>query len=699
MVLSIRTNVAQLLSRRNLTRTHSRTTDSLERMSTGLRINKAADDSSGMVIADSLRSQARGLGQAARNATDAISIVQVADAALEESIAILTRIKVKSIQAAQDGQTTESRAAIQSDIRLLIEELDTIAKTTSFNGQKLLSGTFTGKAFQIGAYTGEEIHLSIDPSSSDKIGHLTTANLTLIEQEEGQLYIGIKGGFRAGYTEMPAVDLAFDNTPEHGLGALADAINKSTDATGIRASARVSVTMDAPVRAGTTDKDFSINGVRLGSFSVLVNDADGALVKAVNRQMTAHGVTASLDASGRMTLTAPDGRGIQVDPPPGRQTGIDKIFSSQDLTTFGAIQIQGWGAGAVDLRNLGGGEAVSVTDGRLEIQRNTETTADSILAQGSVLTQGTVLAGPWVSDQALSGDVFDRDILIEERTSLVKDSALGKGSIVLTKSILPDTVAVNSTGRTTNLSLIKEGSVLRAGSILGKGTELPAGNIVSAGTPFKGDALIASTIDTTASSRLRTDSVLAAGTVIASGSIIKGTAVIRSVGPMNSSAFIRTGSLLRGGSVIASGTTLGGNAVVNGLVNTTGTYTLAASSVLEAGTVFSSGTTLGGTAFVNAVNPTTGSYSLAGSSILETGSVLASGTVLTGTATINALGPTTNNFSITNGSTLPAGSAIGSGTVLTDTATVTATGPTTGAYALAAGSTLIAGSVLGGGRP
>ncbi len=114
MALRINTNVSALNAHKNLSSTDNKISTALQRLSSGLRINKAADDASGMTIADSLKSQALGLGQAIKNGNDAINIVQTADAALEESINIVNTIKTKSIQAAQDGQTTESRAAIQA---------------------------------------------------------------------------------------------------------------------------------------------------------------------------------------------------------------------------------------------------------------------------------------------------------------------------------------------------------------------------------------------------------------------------------------------------------------------------------------------------------------------------------------------------------------------------------------------------------
>ena len=112
MSLTINTNVTALNAHRNMVKNDHALSSSLEKLSSGLRINRAADDASGMAIADSLRSQALGLGQAIRNANDGISMVQTADGALDESIKIINTIKAKAIQAAQDGQTTESRKAI-----------------------------------------------------------------------------------------------------------------------------------------------------------------------------------------------------------------------------------------------------------------------------------------------------------------------------------------------------------------------------------------------------------------------------------------------------------------------------------------------------------------------------------------------------------------------------------------------------------
>jgi len=174
MGFRINTNIAALNAHNNGVVNNRELDKSLSRLSSGLRINTAADDASGMSIADSLRSQANSLGQAVRNANDAVGIIQTADKAMDEQLKILDTIKTKAIQAASDTQNATSRSAIQSDVNRLIEQLDNIAKTTSFNGQELLSGTYTNKEFQIGAFSNQTINASIGNTQSLAIGNIST---------------------------------------------------------------------------------------------------------------------------------------------------------------------------------------------------------------------------------------------------------------------------------------------------------------------------------------------------------------------------------------------------------------------------------------------------------------------------------------------------------------------------------------------
>ena len=176
MGFRINTNIAAMNAHRLGVSNNKELDESLGRLSSGLRINKAADDSSGLAIADSLRSQASSLHQAIQNANDGMGIIQTADKAMDEQIKILDTIKMKAIQSASDNQSNLSRDAIQKDVNRLLEQLDNIAHTTSFNGRNLLDGKFSNKAFQIGAYSNQTISTSIGNTSTTATGNITTKN-------------------------------------------------------------------------------------------------------------------------------------------------------------------------------------------------------------------------------------------------------------------------------------------------------------------------------------------------------------------------------------------------------------------------------------------------------------------------------------------------------------------------------------------
>src|SRR4051812_4406466 len=149
MGLSVNTNVAALNSYRNLSVTDSQMNKSLEKLSSGFRINRAADDAAGLAISEGLRSQIGGLKVAVRNTQDGISVVQTAEGALTETHSILQRMRDLAVQASNGSNDTDSLAALQAENDALVDELDRIASKTTFNNVALLDGTFD-KAFQVG---------------------------------------------------------------------------------------------------------------------------------------------------------------------------------------------------------------------------------------------------------------------------------------------------------------------------------------------------------------------------------------------------------------------------------------------------------------------------------------------------------------------------------------------------------------------
>jgi len=307
MSFRINTNVNALNTHANAVSNNVDLSKSLNKLSSGLRIQTAADDASGLSIADSLRSQASALGQAIANGNDAIGIIQVADKAMDEQLKVLDTIKTKATQSAQDGQTTQSRQALQADIVRLMEELDNIGNTTSFNGQQLLNGTFSNKEFQIGAYSNQTVKASIGATTSDKIGLTRFESSKLITKMD---VVNLKFLNVDGVNDVGVTSAVISTGIGKGLGALAENINKVADKTGVRATADVTWKASAAI-AGGLIQSLTINGVKIGDLEVKANDANGALVNAINSVKDQTGVEASVDAeTGKMVLTSRDGRAI-----------------------------------------------------------------------------------------------------------------------------------------------------------------------------------------------------------------------------------------------------------------------------------------------------------------------------------------------------------------------------------------------------
>ena len=310
MGFRINTNIGALNAHANSVVNARELDKSLSRLSSGLRINSAADDASGMAIADSLRSQAATLGQAINNGNDAIGILQTADKAMDEQLKILDTIKTKATQAAQDGQSLKTRTMLQADINRLMEELDNIANTTSFNGKQLLSGNFINQEFQIGASSNQTIKATIGATQSSKIG-LTRFETGGRISTSGEVQFTLKN--YNGIDDFQFQKVVISTSVGTGLGALADEINKNADKTGVRATFTVETRGMAAVRAGATSDDFAINGVTIGQVAYEDGDGNGALVAAINSVKDTTGVEASIDANGQLLLTSREGRGIKID--------------------------------------------------------------------------------------------------------------------------------------------------------------------------------------------------------------------------------------------------------------------------------------------------------------------------------------------------------------------------------------------------
>jgi flagellin len=604
---------------------------SLEKLSSGLRINQAADDASGMAIADSLKSQALGLGQAVRNANDGISMVKTADGALDESIKIINTIKTKSLQAAQDGQTTDSRKVIQGDITKLMSELNTIAKTASFNGPKLLSGNFTNKQFQVGAYSQETATVSIASAEASKIGHVTTGNLNLTNATGGTVALSIYSNLQGKNIDVQAVDIKADNTAAHGMGALADAINKMTDVLGVSAKAFVSTTSTSAVAAGSTDSSFAINGVTIGAINVAAGDTDGGLVKAINNKTADTGVAASVDSQGKLTLNSADGRAISV------TGGTGSVLAGSDMSTMGHLQLTQVGSNQLQVTDKAGGSATGF-DAAITADGDVTTTKDSSLAAGSTIISTSTLEAGSTMGFALTGTLQTADISTTQDSSLKTGSVLEAGSTIKAGSVLGGTVTTAADATTVGSAVLKAGSTLAGGSILAKGTVLTqdlkdvdgvtmtAGSVLGADTELDGNDVTLSS-DLTAAN----GSVIVSGSKLAANSTVGADLTTSGDTTLTQDMTLKSGSTIAGGGNLnlVAGSTVGGTVTLADDAVTTAVTSVKSNSMIADTSVIAAGSTLGGDTIVTADMTAQDKVSLAAGSIIIDGSVLAHGTVLT----------------------------------------------------------------------
>jgi len=747
MTLKINTNIAALNAHRSMLKNDTMLGDSLERLSTGLRINKAADDSSGMAIADSLRAQSLGIGQAIRNANDGISMVQTADGALQESINIINTVKTKAIQAASDGQTTGTRRAIQNDIDKLLKELDAIAKTTSFNGQKLLSGAFTNKAIQIGAFADETSNISISSSESNKVGHISQADLSLAGNNGGEVQLTITSSITGEQLTLNTIDIQYNNKRENGIGAMADEINRYTSITGISAKSVIETTTVSSIKAGTTGWDFSINGVTIGAIPVEANDYSGSLVNAINSKSAETGVEAFLTIDGKLTMKSIDGRSIKVE---GSVTDVMGSTSGQ-MSGLGYLKLTQSGVSQFQINGIGAG----ATGGDITISGDMETVEDSIIASGSTiktgskLASGTIIGGDMLVESSIASTQLDYNL--KSGSTLYATTQLAKGSVIGGAiTVGGDTIASSSTG-TTALEedmLITSGTTLEQFSTLGKGTVITtaftssaSGSVVTytVGNTLTSSVLLTRDVTVNAGMTLKYSSTAAdntkikAGTILANGSrlgaefeigvsynssaanvqVTTGVATTTDIyltaaltGSTEGGATIKAGSLLADDTALILASDSSGTMTWTGPTLITDSGTIEYGNTVQRGQVYTlSGDQVLSGDIVTEVNDGTtyDSYSITSGSILVTGftavDLSAGGT---GETTTLASATLADDMTLKSGSELSAGSKLLAGSELGNSTYVmggslssSATDVTTYARTeLKSGSKIESGSIL-----
>ncbi|MDD5579362.1 MAG: flagellin [Methylobacter sp.] len=339
MAQTINTNISSLNAQRNLNMSQASLSTSLQRLSSGLRINSAKDDAAGLAISERFTTQIRGNDQAARNANDGISLAQSAEGDLVTIASNLQRMRELAVQSANATNSDSDRKAIDNEVQSLSSEIDRVAQNSSFNGSKLLDGTFTAKTFQIGANNSSSDSIQIASIASARTSALggsgtsTSTSVTGTSTTAAALTAGALtlNGFQVGASSIGAaagqsVGSAFSKAAAINLVSSQSGVSATANATSVTGAAQSVFT------GVTAANSFSVNGINVGAIAAGgTAPGQGANVAAAINSVSAQsGVTATADNLGKVTLNAADGRDISL-------LAQGTTTAALALTTFGLV--------------------------------------------------------------------------------------------------------------------------------------------------------------------------------------------------------------------------------------------------------------------------------------------------------------------------------------------------------------------------
>lgn len=343
MALVINTNVSSLTAQRALAESSAELETAMERLSTGSKINSAADDAAGLAMTQRMTAQVRGLAMAVKNANDGQALTQSIEGALGEVSDMLQRMRELALQAANGTNSSADRTFLQSEVNLLIQEITRVSGSTRYNGELILDGTFLNKALQVGIEEGEHIIFSVGSVAAESIGAHTlvgdgfgasaaagtpAANPTTVNDD-----IEILGYLGSKTTEASPGDTAKDTAVK---------VNSLAGETGVKAYAKTYASIGSSSASGET-YSLSINGKITGNFVISSGDVEEA-VDAINQISGATGVTAS-SRDNKVILFDVDGDDITVENNAvGDKLSVTKLGEDGFSTVEGAISLEANGA-------------------------------------------------------------------------------------------------------------------------------------------------------------------------------------------------------------------------------------------------------------------------------------------------------------------------------------------------------------------
>jgi flagellin len=443
MAMTINTNTSSQNAQINLGNSQSSLATSLQRLSSGLRINSAKDDAAGLSISERMTSQIKGLNMAGRNANDAISMTQTTEGNLAQISNVLQRMREISVQSANDSNSTADRQSLQNEATTLSSEIDRIATTAQFNGKNLLDGTVTSSTFQVGANAGQSISVAMTSAKVADLGLSGSAVISGSASKSSAQSAGTSiNGTAIGGLVDDGVSSASGST---STLALANAINAIGGTTGVTAKASTTITSTAiSTTTAITAGDFKVNGTSIGALTAAatVSDRNSQMIVAINAVSGTTGVTAAAATNSTYTLTAADGRNITIvgglndaGIASATQFGQLTLSSNKDITTVGVVGgITGAtyaksGAAALDINSqVAANSAISQIDLAITNVNNQRA------ALGTVQTRfESVIANLSTSAQNLSaarGRIRDTDFAAET-ANLTRNQVLQQAGVAM----------------------------------------------------------------------------------------------------------------------------------------------------------------------------------------------------------------------------------------------------------------------------
>lgn len=421
MSIVINTNVPSLTAQSALSNSGLELDQALERLSTGLRINSAADDAAGLAIANRLEAQIGGLDVAVQNANDGISLAQTAEGALQESTDLLLRMRNLAIQSINDSNSNSDRSDIQLEVAQLQSELNRVSNTTSFGSTNLLDGSFVNKNIQVGAFADQTISFSIANSSGNVLGNNAYTSTGTMEN-------AVLGNGATNNTAAQNITVSGNSgsatvvvSAAQSANSIATAVNNNSNTTGVTATASTTATISN--LSGNGQVDFSLTGSNANAVNITASVTTGdltELMNAINNVSAQTGITASAGNNGNASLVLTSTAGYDIN--------LDNYTNTAAANA--TVQVAGGGGAAVTLTsgtaNNGATVGGSVVFSSTNTFTLTTTAANTVLAAAS---ETSALSSVSSIDLSTGQGATNAIAVIDAALTQIDDSRANLGAI------------------------------------------------------------------------------------------------------------------------------------------------------------------------------------------------------------------------------------------------------------------------------